>query len=229
MDQTELFPSDEIQVTDKPKAKRGRKPRNGNGKDQVATKINKAKNPRVSKNSLTIVQAPEVDESRVVDLLGKIKAKQFPFVENPATVLLIPFHLGSTVSWWSHDGILLGGLMVNSVEKVEDVHFSRIGYLPTPIPRTWGQKEFGVVVEYEAESETTKFKFRMHYGCGDPSELHLGETEVIQGIAGKKHRVKFKLNENYIIRNELFRATLEIARYNPEPVLVYGAWLEIGV
>ncbi len=159
---------------------------------------------------------------------GRPKAKQFPFVENPACVILIPINLGQDSSWWSHDGILLGGIKVNSIEKFGPNHVCRIAYLPHIIPKSWGQQEFGLVLEYEAAANA-KFKFKAYYGCGDPSELHLGETEPLVGKAGEKRRIRFKLEEKYISRNELFRTTIEVLRSNPKEVLIYGAWLELHI
>lgn len=159
------------------------------------------------------------------------RADQFPFVENPATVLLMPVYMGETVSWWTHDGILVGGLKVNTVKEIPEgqAHASKVGYLPTPIPRSWGEKEFHLVVEYESQDPTAEFAFRIYYGCGDPSELHLGETSFKKGETDGKTRVKFPLSEKHILRNELFRATVEVVRKTPDPVLIYGCWLEVGL
>lgn len=160
----------------------------------------------------------------------RIPARQLGGVENPATVLLHPVLLGDTATWWSYDQILIGGIKVNSINKVENgVHRTLIGYLPSPIPRSWEESEFCVVVEYEAETEEAAFKFRLHYGCGDPSELHLGETKLLEGKTGGKKRLAFSLHPRFLAKNELFRCSLEIARETPDPVLVYGAWLEVGV
>lgn len=223
---------------------------------------------------------------------GRLKVKQFPFVENPATVLLIPVHLVGDTRWWSYDGVLLGGIQVGSdtandnrkdsvdatkpqvstessvvatvaathgvspskwnsfwplkkkapiVEKapmvsapppkagLSDAQESKIRYLPSPIPRSWGEQDFHVIVEYESSHATTEFSMKLYYGCGDPSELRLAESPPIKGISGGKQRMKFRLNKANIARNELFRATLDIIRATPDPVYVYGVWLEIGV
>lgn len=162
---------------------------------------------------------------------GGLRAAQLPGVENPATVLLIPVHLGSVTSWWTHDGILVGGLEINSVKEISEgqFHSAKVGHLPTPIPRSWGQKDFHLVVEYESEKDSAHFQFRLYYGCGDPSELRLAQSNFRQGKTGGKKRAKFPLNEKYIERNELFRATIEIVRQTPDPILIYGTWLEVGV
>jgi hypothetical protein len=51
----------------------------------------------------------------------------------------------------------------------------------------------------------------------------------MQGTVGKKARMLFELDEKYLARNELFRATLEVIRVSPKPILIYGVWLEVGV
>jgi len=159
-----------------------------------------------------------------------ISAKQLGGVESPATVLLHPVHLEGPVQWWSYDKILLGGIRVNGVDKIEGgARSDAILYMPTPIPRSWGEKEFSAVVEYECDDAGAIFQFRLHYGCGDPSELHRGESGYIKGQVGSKQRCRFKLNEQFLARNELLRCTLEIERVSPKPVYVYGAWLEVGV
>ena len=162
---------------------------------------------------------------------GKPAPKQFPFVENPATVLLIPMSLGEDATWWSFDGVLLGGIRINGKEFIREVTEegfpSRISYLPLPIPRSWGAKQFGVVIEYEAEDPQADFFFNLYYGCGDPSELVLGKTDPLQGEAVGKQRQTFYIDETFLKRNELFRFTLEINRSTPHPILVYGAWLEL--
>ncbi len=160
-----------------------------------------------------------------------IPAKQLGGVEDPATVLLTPMSLGDSATWWSHDGVLLGGIKINGITAAthEKPHRARLGYLPLPIPRSWGETTFHVVVEYEAEHTGARFKFRIFYGCGDPSELHLGESRIIEGVSGGQQRVKFSLDESKLTRNQLFRATLEIMRESPDPVLIYGVWLEVGV
>ena len=157
----------------------------------------------------------------------KLPAKQVTGVENPATVLLIPAMLGKDVSWWSHDGILLGGLQVVSPDPDSKTPQSRIGYLPRPIPRSWGNIDFGVVVEYEGSDEA-KFSFRLYYGCGDPSELRIGQTKPLQGKTGSKQRLRFELLPKFIMRNEMLRCTLEVQRNGAGQVLVYGAWMEVG-
>lgn len=155
---------------------------------------------------------------------SKVPAKQLGGVENPATVLLIPMVLGEGASWWSIDDVLLAGV------KIDPKCSPQIMYLPRPIPRSWEEKEFSVCVEYEGEA-TSVFTLRMLYGCGDPSELRLGETRIIKGETGKKRRVKFQLDPEKIHRNELFRCTLKVNRVNggKGDVLIYGAWMEIGV
>ncbi len=158
-----------------------------------------------------------------------IPAKQVRGVESPATVLLVPIRLGDGCAWWSHDQILLGGLRVNSAKDVTGEVRCLIGYLPCPVPRSWGEREFVVVFEYEGERPDTNFRLRLWYGCGDPSELHVGATDPIVGQSGGKQRMHFHLRQHYLQRNELFRATLEVARTSPGPVLIYGVWLEVGV
>lgn len=154
----------------------------------------------------------------------KLPAKQLGGVENPATVLLIPTMLTEGAKWWSYDGVLLGGVEVVPHQS------PRIMYLPRPIPRSWGEHEFHIVVEYEGE-ESSRFTLKLYYGCGDPSELRLGESEILKGETGKVRRIKFRLNPELISSNQLFRCTLEIQRTNggKGTVLVYGAWMEIGV
>jgi hypothetical protein len=164
----------------------------------------------------------------------QVAAKQVKGVESPATVLLHPVHFNpdnqGAASWWSYDQILIGGIKINGVKEIkEGTRSDVIAYLPTPVPRSWGEREFKVVVEYECEFPGTIFQFRMHYGCGDPSELHRGESGMMNGQTGGKRRMTFPLEEKYLQRNELFRATLEVVRASPKPILVYGVWLEIGV
>jgi hypothetical protein len=157
--------------------------------------------------------------------ITRIPAKQLGGVESPATVLLSPVDLGDA-GWWSHDQLLLGGIKADSpVGATPGV--CRVRYMPLPVPRSWAKTAFCVVVEYEAEPNAM-FVLRTYYGCGDPSELHVG-SESIRGIAGKKQRAIFRLDEAHLARNELFRATLEVIREAQPAVYVYGAWLEIGV
>lgn len=158
----------------------------------------------------------------------RLPAKQLGGVESPATVLLIPVNLGDEAVWWSHDGVLLGGIQINRLTEIEGVHNSRVAYLPRPIPRSWGESEFGVCVEYEADDHAV-FRLKVYYGCGDPSELRLGQTKMLAGETGSKQRLRFKLLPKFLAANELFRCTLEIARTSPGCVLIYGAWMEIGV
>jgi hypothetical protein len=160
-----------------------------------------------------------------------IPAKQLQGVESPATVLLHPviFDREKGLGWWTHDGVLCGGIQVTSAPGFAAGDEGRIAYLPTPIPRSWGQRAFDVVVEYEAESSEARFQLRCYYGCGDPSELHLGETALLKGKGGGKQRLRFRLNEAHLTRNELFRCAIGVIRQTPEPVLVYGVWLEVGV
>jgi hypothetical protein len=162
---------------------------------------------------------------------NQIPAKQLQGVENPATVLLTPIQLCDGASWWSHDGILLGGIKTTGKRNIDEnkVGHCYIKYLPIPIPRSWGEQKFNVVIEYEAENKNAKFDFRVMYGCGDPSELHLGETKEVVGKTGQKERVFFTLDESLLLRNELFRVTIDIMKKNQFPVLIYGAWLEIAV
>lgn len=161
----------------------------------------------------------------------RIAAKQLQGVEDPATVLLNPIQLCDGASWWSFDDILLGGIKITGKRNVDEEGFGHcyIKYLPTPIPRSWGEKHFKVVVEYEAENKAAKFDFRINYGCGDPSELHLGTTPEVIGRTGKKERAFFTLDESLLLRNELFRVTVDIMKKNRHSVLIYGVWLEIKV
>lgn len=159
---------------------------------------------------------------------GRPQAKQFPFVESPATVLLIPVSLGDGAGWWSYDNVLLGGIKVNRLKAIKKSHTSRIGYLPRPIPRSWAKSEFGVCIEYEADTDSV-FRFKLYYGCGDPSELRVGQTKCLAGQVGSNQRLAFKLIPKFLVANELFRCTLEVVRTSPGAVLVYGAWIEIGV
>lgn len=159
-----------------------------------------------------------------------VRVKQFPFVENPATVMLTPLSLGPSAHFWSYDGILLGGIEVNTKPaSPEEPDPCRIAYMPMLVPRNWGEREFCVITEYEATSPTSRFKFRIYYGCGDPSELRLGETELLQGSTNGKQRMSFRLNEKLLARAELFRVTLEVVRESSDKVLVYGSWLEVNV
>lgn len=156
----------------------------------------------------------------------RLSPAQVRGVEDPATVLLIPMSLGHAGRWWSHDQILLGGIEVCG--DVAGIDRCKLGYLPTPVPRSWGSRDFHAVVEYEAEQANTRFKLRVYYGCGDPSELHVGESPVQEGVSRGKRRMIFKLNPERIVRNEMFRLTLEVIRETAAPVLVYGAWLEVS-
>lgn len=162
-----------------------------------------------------------------------MRPKQLPFVEDPARVLLIPLHLGQGCTWWSHDGSLLGGVKVNGgvdergIPAAHNPVTSKVMCLPTLIPESWGENKFGVVLEYEAESPQAKFRFRVLYGCGDPSELRVGKTRLIETIAGKKDRVVFLLNPEFIHRNEMMRVTIEVVRESHHAVLLYGAWLDV--
>lgn len=159
-----------------------------------------------------------------------LSASQVRGVEDPATVLLVPAMLPDDATWWSHEGMLLGGIKVNSITEVRGGgHKTPVRYLPTPVPRSWGELDFGVVVEYESEHAGADFRLRVYYGCGDPSELHLGQTEPITGRSDGKQRVRFRLRPEHLARNELFRCTVEVLRASPDPVLIYGAWLEVGV
>ncbi len=77
----------------------------------------------------------------------KMPAKQLGGVESPATVLLHPVHFNpdnkGPASWWSYDGILIGGIKINGVEAIDGgTRSDTIAYLPTPVPRSWGEKEF---------------------------------------------------------------------------------------
>lgn len=161
----------------------------------------------------------------------QIPAKQVGGVESPATVILTPVHLDPGATWWSFEGLLMGGIEVSSGKVTPKGPEERtlIGYMPIPVPRSWGQKDFHVVVEYEAEEDDSHFRLGLFYGCGDPSELHLGETEPIEGSTGGKKRLSFRLDRTKILRNELFRASLVVIRKNNPGVLVYGVWLEVGV
>lgn len=160
----------------------------------------------------------------------RLSPEQLRGVESPATQTLVPISLGDSATWWSHDNILIGGIKVNSIKRVENgVHRSLIGFIPTLIPRSWEGNDFAVVTEYETETEGADFRFRLFYGCGDPSDLRLGETPPIQGKSDGKQRLTFKLNPKFLQRNELFRCTLDVSRVSPDPVLVYSSWLEVGV
>lgn len=159
-----------------------------------------------------------------------LRAKQFPFVENPATVMLTPLNLGPSAHWWSYDGILLGGIEVNTnPASPEEPDSCRIAHMPMLVPRNWGERDFCVITEYEAPSPSSRFKFRIYYGCGDPSELRLGETELLVGATTGKQRMSFRLNAALLARAELFRVTLEVIRESSDKVLVYGSWLELNV
>jgi len=153
----------------------------------------------------------------------QLPAKQVRGVEDPATVIMIPMVLGDGASWWSHEGMLLGGIQVAQKQS------PKIMYLPRPIPRSWGEKAFHICVEYEGDDDS-RFKLKLYYGCGDPSELRLGQSGEIEGETGAVRRVKFPLDPEKIFRNQLFRCTLKVARSNggKGKVLVYGAWMEVG-
>lgn len=161
----------------------------------------------------------------------QLPAKQLRGVEDPATIILVPMSLVPVgmVQWWSHDGLLLGGIKVNGapLDASDPGHESRIGYLPAPIPRSWGEEDFHVVIEYEAEDKEARFRLRVYYGCGDPSELHVGESQTLEGESQGKRRLYFKLDKAKLRCNELFRATVEVNRDTPHPILIYGVWLEL--
>jgi hypothetical protein len=162
---------------------------------------------------------------------SQISARQLRGVEHPATVLLHPVIMGEHLRWWAHEnsGMLIGGVEVNSTGDFRDSENARLCYLPTPVPRSWEERDFNLVIEYECEHEKARFAFIVHYGCGDPSELHVGSSKLQRGKLGGKQRLAFALDRHFIVRNELFRATIEVHRESPHPVLIYGAWLEIGV
>ena len=153
----------------------------------------------------------------------QLPAKQVQGVEDPATVIMIPMVLGDGAEWWSHEGMLLGGIEIAAQQS------PKIMYLPRPIPRSWGELEFHICVEYEGDNDA-RFKLKLYYGCGDPSELRVGESDEITGETGQVKRLKFRLNPELIHRNQLFRCTLKVARSNggKGKVLVYGAWMEVG-
>ncbi len=157
-----------------------------------------------------------------------IPAKQVGGVETPATMMLVPVHLDEGWRWWSHDDILVGGIIFDG-NGDPDKRRGKLGYLPITIPRTWAGEHFHFIVEYEADSPETRFKFRLHYGCGDPSELHRGDSAFMEGLTEGKRRMGFALDPGHLDYNELFRVTLEVIRETPGPVLIYGAWLEVGV
>jgi len=77
----------------------------------------------------------------------KIAAKQLQGVEDPATALLMPIQLCDGASWWSYDDILLGGIKIAGKRNVDEEGFGHcyVKYLPVPIPRSWGEKQFNVV------------------------------------------------------------------------------------
>uniref|UniRef100_A0A6H1Z9A8 Uncharacterized protein n=1 Tax=viral metagenome TaxID=1070528 RepID=A0A6H1Z9A8_9ZZZZ len=155
-----------------------------------------------------------------------ISAKQVGGVETPATVMLTPVHLDEGWKWWSHDGILVGGVQFDGDQGKMS---GKVGYVPILVPRTWTGEQFHFVAEYEADAPETRFKFRLYYGCGDPAEIHRGESAVLEEKAGGKRRMAFELDPAHIDFNELFRVTIEVIRETPGPIKIYGAWLEVGV
>ncbi len=160
--------------------------------------------------------------------------KQFPFVANPSQVMLHPVALVGGPTWWSYDQVLIGGLKCNGPKHEDGGEItvthpakSKIGYMGTLIPQSWACEEFGVTLEYEADKPDARFKFRLFYGCGDPSEIKLAESKLFEGQTDGKQRMRFKLNPEHIARRELLRVTLEVVRETPHPVFVYGAWLDV--
>jgi len=163
----------------------------------------------------------------------KVRPEQLLGVESPARVMLIPALLGTGCGWWSHDQVLVGGVEAKQISngdhdwKAEPLASNIIGHAPTLVPAVWGRKDFHVVFEYEALHPECSFSFRVHYGCGDPSELHLHGSEYLVGTTKGKARLTIPLA--HVDRIELLRVTLQILRRNGLPVVVYGAWLEIGL
>jgi len=182
------------------------------------------------KPKLMLVEPPPPEPCPKQD--RRVKPKQMLGVESPAVVMLTPVLLNKGTAWWSHEGILVGGVVVNQISNgdhdwVKEPQASNlIGYAPTWVPKIWQKKAFNVCVEYEGEREAA-FSLRVHYGCGDPSELHVHESDLLTGNTEGKSRERFPIT--HIDRRELLRASLEIRRNNGLPVLIYGAWLEIGV
>ena len=160
----------------------------------------------------------------------RISPEQVGGVESPATVLLVPVQIGRDINWWTHDGILLGGVKVNSVKTVgEKGHITHVSYLPLPVPRSW-VSDFRIVVEYGTDDDTADFQFQLYYACGDPHQAcRMGKTDFFKGKSVGKQRLNFRLKKEHINKNELFRATLAVLRKTPDPVYIYGTWLEVGV
>lgn len=160
-------------------------------------------------------------------------------IEHPQTVMLVPTVMGSPdanggepdVAWWSHENSpqLVGGIEVVHVKNYRGPVQSYVGYLPIAIPRSWTGKEFGVVLEYESEHKNSVHDFVLYYGCGDPSDLKVEQTETFKGKTLVRERIKFPLRSHGLDTNELFRCSVCIRRASPFPILLYGAWLEIGV
>ena len=177
--------------------------------------------------NLTVVPAPAKKRQ-------KVQPKQVTGIENPARVMLTPVLLGAGTGWWSYDKVLVGGIEAKQISNgdhlwaTEPLASNIIGYQPMLVPAVWGEKDFHVVFEYEGEHPDAAFFFKVHYGCGDPSELHVRESAQFQGSGGAgKARLAVKLK--HVDRVELLRVTLQILRRNGLPVIVYGAWLEIGL
>jgi len=165
----------------------------------------------------------------------QLPPKQVRGMESPAVVMLHPAQWNGNSGWWSHDGILLGGIAIDGPfpgegqEPPEGPHKTLLAYSPTRIPRVWDGKKFGITVEYESERPESRFKFRVYYSCGDPSERKLWEARYMEGQNNGKRRLTFNLAPQFVVGDELFCCTLEIIRVQPDPVLIYGSWLEIGV
>ena len=160
----------------------------------------------------------------------RLSPDQVRGIENPATVMLTPAAMGETASYWAHPNcpMLLGGIKVNTVMG-PGMTSCMVSYQPTLIPRSWEERSFGVVLEYESDHKHAEFMFRLHYGCGDPSELRVGQTKLLTGKSLGKTRLTFALRGQYLAKGELFRAAIEVVRNTPLPVYLYGAWLEVGV
>lgn len=156
----------------------------------------------------------------------RISPSQVRGMDRYPTYMLYPVYLQDGAEWWSADDVLVGGVKVNgTAEKGAEVC---IGFCPTLIPLSWGQKDFAVMVQFEAEEARSRFKLKCYYGCGDPSSLQLGVTPYIEGQCGRSH-AQFDLSPQHLNRNELLRVTLGVLRETLDPVIIYGAWLAIGV
>ena len=159
----------------------------------------------------------------------RISARQVEGIESPKVITFIPVSLGDAISWWSKDNILMGGILAQPLENFEKEHLGLIRYAPTLMPSLNNSEDIRLVLEFECDEEDALFQFKILYNCGELDQVNVGETKQFKGSTEGKERLAFKLNPEKIEPGELLRVTLGIARQAPHPVLLYGAWLEIGI